>query len=70
MWKVLVVICTLGNPCTMFVEDPMKYYHTEAECNIAANVKSKSMMKTFEDFGYVIQSEAHACQYISDQKST
>jgi len=54
----------------MFVEDPMKYYHTEAECNTAAYVKSKSMMKTFEDFGYVIQSEAHACQYISDQKST
>ena len=54
----------------MFVEDPMKYYHTEAECNIAADVKAKSMMKTFEDFGYAIQSEAHTCQYISDQKST
>ena len=70
MWKVLVVICTLGNPCTMFVEDPMKYYHTEAECNIAAEVKAKAMTKTFIDFGYGIQSEAHTCQYISDQKST
>ena len=70
MWKVLVVIFTLGNPCNMFVEDPMKYYNTEAECNIAAESKASSMMKTFTDFGYSIQSEAHACQYISDQKST
>ena len=70
MWKVLVVICTLGNPCTMFVEDPMKYYHTESECIIAAEVKAKAMMKTFQDFGYGIQSEEHACQYISDQKLT
>ena len=54
----------------MFVEDPMKYYHTEAECNIAAESKASSMMKTFTDFGYSIQSEAHACQYIIDQKST
>ena len=70
MWKVLVVICTLGNPCNMFVEDPMKYYNTEAECNIAADVKAESMQKTFVNFGYIIESEAHACQYISDQKST
>ena len=54
----------------MFVEDPMRYYHTEAECNIAAEVKANAMMKTFTDFGYYIQSEAHACQYILDQKST
>ena len=66
----MIVICTLGNPCTMFVEDPMKYYHTEAECNIAADVKAESMQKTFVNFGYIIESEAHACQYISDQKST
>tara|TARA_X000000950_G_scaffold51041_1_gene60225 strand:+ start:110 stop:274 length:165 start_codon:yes stop_codon:yes gene_type:complete len=54
----------------MFVEDPIKYYHTEAECNIVAEAKAKSMMKTFEDFGHVIESEAHACQYITGQKST
>jgi len=70
MWKVLVVICTLGNPCTMLVEDPIKYYHTEAECNIAADRKATAMMKTYRDFGYNIESQAHACQYISGQKST
>jgi len=64
MWKVLVAICLMGQPCTLFVEDPMKYYHTEDECLVAAEAKSQSMMETFTDYGYVIDSEAHACQYI------
>ena len=54
----------------MFVEDPMKYYHTEAECNIAADAKARAMIKTFGEFGYYVESEAHSCQYIADQKST
>jgi len=54
----------------MLVEDPIKYYHTEAECNIAADRKATAMMKTYRDFGYNIESQAHACQYISGQKST
>ena len=64
MWKVLVAICLMGQPCTLFVEDPMKYYHTEEECIKAAEGKSRSMVKTFKDFGYYIDSEAHTCQYI------
>ena len=42
----------------------MKYYNTEAECLVAAEAKSQSMMETFIDFGYYVESEAHACQYI------
>ena len=64
MWKVLVAICILGQPCTLFEEDPMKYYHTEEECLLAAAEKSRSMMETFKGFGYYIDSEAHSCQYI------
>ena len=64
MWKVLVAICILGQPCTLFEEDPIKYYKTEKECMIAADEKSRSMMKTFKDFGYYIDSEAHSCQFI------
>ena len=64
MWKVMVAICLMGQPCTLFVEDPMKYYYTEAECMVAAEAKSKAMMKTFTDFGYYADSEAHACQYV------
>ena len=64
MWKVLVAICLMGQPCTLFVEDPIKYYHTEADCLVAAEAKSLSMRETFIGFGYYIESEAHACQYI------
>ena len=64
MWKVLVAICILGQPCTLFEEDPIKYYETEKECLVAADAKSKSMMKTFIDFGYYVDSEAHSCQFI------
>ena len=54
MWKVLVVICTLGNPCSMFEEEPMKYYHTEKECMIQAEKKSRAMTGTLVEFGYYI----------------
>ena len=64
MWKVLVAICLMGQPCTLFEEDPMKYYHTEEECIVAAEAKSRSMVHSFLDFGYHIDSEAHACQFI------
>ena len=64
MWKVLVAIFILGQPCTLFEEDPIKYYHTESECIEMAEKKSRAMVKTFQDFGYYIDSEAHSCQYI------
>ena len=67
MWKVLVVICTLGNPCTLFEEDPVKYYKTEAECLQRADAKALSMMKTYEEFGYYIDSEAHSCLYVAQE---
>mgnify|MGYP003139899239 FL=1 len=70
MWKVLIVICTLGNPCTMFLEDPMKLYHTEQECLVQAEGKARAMADTMFDFGYTIDSEAYACQYIDAEKST
>jgi len=68
MWKVLVVICTLGNPCTLFEEDPIKFYATEDQCMIAAEQKAKDMIKTFQSFGYYIDSEAHSCLYVVEQK--
>ena len=67
MWKVLVVICIIGNPCTMFVEDPVKFYPTEEQCMIKAEEKAKAMVGTFQDFGYHIDSEAHSCLYVDGQ---
>lgn len=67
MWKVLVVICTLGNPCTVFEENPVKFYATEDKCLKMADAKALSMMKTFEEYGYYIDSEAHSCLYVAQQ---
>ena len=67
MWKVLVVICTLGNPCTLFEEDPAKYYKTEAECIQMAEIKAMGMVQTFKEFGYYIDSEAHSCLYVAQE---
>ena len=67
MWKVLVVICTLGNPCTLFEEDPVKWYNTEAKCLEMADVKAMNMVQTFKDYGYLIDSEAHSCLYVAQQ---
>ena len=66
MWKVLVVICTLGNPCILFEEDPMRWYHSEKECLEAADVKAIDMVAGLKKFGYVIDSEAHSCLYVVD----
>ena len=70
MWKVLVVICTLGNPCVLFEEDPVKFYTTEDQCMIKAEKKAKDMVKTFQTFGYHIDSEAHSCLYVDTTKPT
>ena len=64
MWKVLVVICTLGNPCTLFEEDPIKWYTTEKECMKAADIKAQGMMDTFSQYGYFVDSEAHSCLFV------
>ena len=64
MWKVLVVVCALGNPCSMFVEDPIQYYNTEAECLLAAETKAYAIEDTFTTYGYVVDDAAHSCPFI------
>jgi hypothetical protein len=67
MWKVMVVICALGNPCTMFEEIGPKLYSTEKECMARAEIKAKAMVETYIEFGYYIDSEAHSCLYVEGQ---
>ena len=49
---------------------PMKYYKTEDECNVAAKNKAEAMIETFNDFGYYVESQASACQYVETYKDT
>ncbi len=64
MWKVLVVVCSLGNPCTMFVEEPIKYYHSEKECMMMAGKKAKDLIDTHIEYGYTIDSQAYSCEFL------
>ena len=41
MWKVVIVICALGNPCTVFEQDPMQYYHDKQSCIVVSESKHK-----------------------------
>ena len=60
----------MGQPCTLFEEDPVKFYQTEEQCMIHAEIKAKDMVKTFQDYGYYIDSEAHSCMYVATTHST
>jgi len=61
MWKAMVIICTLGNPCSVFQENPVIYYKTEAECVAVAQTKEALLMGSFMDIGYTISSSAVKC---------
>ena len=62
MWKVIVVICALGNPCTVFQEEPAKYYDTKQECLSVAAEKEQALIGAFDDFGYTVEKNGHNCE--------
>jgi len=61
MWKVMVIICTLGNPCTVFEQDPVVYHETEAECMVVAREKEALLLGSFMDMGYIIELSEARC---------
>jgi hypothetical protein len=64
MWKVLVVICALGNPCTAFQQDPVEYFTTESECMRIATTKEIVLVRAFEQYGYQIQHTHKTCEKV------
>ena len=57
----MVIICTLGNPCTVFEQDPVMYYKTEAECMAVAQKKESLLLGSFMDLGYIIELSEARC---------
>ena len=62
MWKVIIIVCTLGNPCVMFDEDPVKYYKDKNECMEVANEKGSGLIQTFGEFGYAVTDSRISCE--------
>lgn len=69
MWKVIIVICTLGNPCVIMEEDPIRHYNTQSECMANASAKHSDITKSFTDFGYIIEKSDFTCEGKSLTKS-
>ena len=61
MWKFLIVICVLGNPCVLMEEDPLKFYKTESECMANASAKHSDITTTFKEYGYHIENSNFDC---------
>ena len=61
MWKAIVIICALGNPCFVFEEDPMKHYVDKNECLKTAFEKHNLMLESFESYGYTIENSEYTC---------
>jgi len=61
----MVIICTLGNPCTVFQQDPVMYYKTETECVAVAREKEALLLGGFMDRGYTINTSEARCDTTS-----
>ena len=62
MWKVIIIVCTLGNPCVVMEEDPVKFYSTKSECMANASVKTSDITTSFQDYGFQITSANFDCE--------
>lgn len=62
MFKMLIVICTLGNPCVAFLEQDDHRYHTRAQCLEAAVTKHREVRLSIEKGGYTVQRSGYFCK--------
>jgi len=69
MWKVVVIICALGNPCMVFQEDPVKYHDDEVECMAVAAEKEKALLEGMTNMGFIIEKNGHTCELKQDVNS-
>ena len=69
MWKVVVIVCALGNPCMVFQEDPVKYYDDKVECMAVAAEKERLLIEGHNNYGYTVEKNAHTCELKQDLDS-
>ena len=62
MWKVVVIVCALGNPCMMMEEDPIKHYSIKSECMANASVKHDLIVESYAVYGYQVEKSNFTCE--------
>jgi len=66
MWKVVVVMCALGNPCMIMEEDPMKYYNYKSECMANASAKHSLIVESYSIYGYQVEKSDFTCEKVDN----
>ena len=61
MFKMIVVICALGNPCVQFVEDTHRIYATQDQCLDRAEIKYEQITQTLRREGYQLADSGYYC---------
>ena len=66
MWKVVLVICALGNPYVLMEEDPMRYYSSKSECMANASAKHSLIVDSYSVYGYTVEKSSFTCEKVDD----
>ncbi len=69
MWKVIIVVCALGNPCIVMEEDPMRYYNNKSECMANASAKHSLIVDSYSIYGYTVERSDFTCELITNSTS-
>ena len=66
MWKVIIVVCALGNPCIIMQEDPMRHYTSKSECMANASAKHSLIVDSYAVYGYIVEKSSFTCEQVGD----
>ena len=62
MWKVVIIVCALGNPCIIMEEDPIRHYNSKSECMANASTKHDLIVDSYSIYGYQIEKSEFTCE--------
>ena len=66
MWKVVIIMCALGNPCVIMEESPMKHYQNYNDCMVVAEAKHTDLLEAFQEYGYWVENSDFKCENPND----
>ena len=64
MWKAIIIVCALGNPCMIMEEDPMKHYSSKSECMANASAKHSLIVYSYSVYGYIVDKSSFTCEKV------
>jgi hypothetical protein len=62
MWKVVIIVCALGNPCIIMEEDPIRHYNSKSECMANASTKHDLIVDSYSIYGYQVEKSEFTCE--------